>query len=278
VQVFIAWSSSRTHRLADALAALLGNAVQGLDVFVSSTIDKGVAWPPEIRRALRASGVGIVCLAWERRDSPWLAFEAGALAGTVQFGEGRLHPYLLDLDVRDVPGPLQQFQATRATRGETRAMVASIAGRHGDPGRWEDGFEAAWPDLAHVLDKDLAHVLDKLRWLDLEEAVPGFSEAFDRNTFRTQMPIDTSERLHRYLVADHLGKRLLDSRAVVESHCAPEVRRRYGDVLAALVEFRDNTAALIGERDAGESRVALVEDWRREIREHLDTLRHQVPA
>jgi hypothetical protein len=264
VQIFIAWSSDRTHRLADALAALLGDVVEGLDVFVSSTIDKGVAWPPEIRRALRDSGVGIVCLAWERRDSPWLAFEAGALARTVQFGEGRLHPYLLNLDERHVPGPLQQFQAIRTTREETRAMVASIAGQHGDPGRWADEFESAWPALALVL--------EQLRWLDIDVAVPDIFRSFERNTFRTGMPTDTSERLHRYSVADHLSRQLLESREAVESHCAPEVHRHYVDLLNALVEFRDNTGALVGEGATGGSRVDLIEDWRRKIQTHLDAL------
>lgn len=64
----------------------------------------------------------------------------------------------------------------------------------------------------------------------------------------------------------------------MESHCAPEVHRHYGDLLNALVEFRDNTGALVGEGDAGGSRVALIEDWRREIREHLDALRPLVLA
>ena len=174
MQVFIAWSSERTLRLADALASLLGDVVEGLDVFVSSRI-------------------------------------------------GRLHPYLLGLDVRHVPDPLQQFQATGTTRAETRAMVASIAGQHGDRGPWSNRFEAAWPPPAQVL--------EELRWMDLEEAVPRFFEGFNCNTFLTEMPTGTPERLHRYVVADHLSERLLASRLVVESHCAPEVDRHFGRVV-----------------------------------------------
>ena len=271
MQVFIAWSSDRTHRLADALASWLRTVVEGLDVFVSSTIDKGVAWPPEIRRGLRDSGVGIVCLAWERRDSPWLAFEAGALAGTLHFGEGRLHPYLLGLDPYDVPGSLQQFQATRATREETRAMVASLADRHGSPGPWEDRFQTAWPALEQVL--------GELRWLDLEEAVPGFSDAFYRNTFLTEMPTGTKQRLHRCLVAEHLTKRLEEQRRVVATHCAPDVYQLYAGVCSALREFRDHTEdLLVTDNAVGVDLVGSVEHDRCRILEYLDSLRRQVRA
>jgi hypothetical protein len=109
--------------------------------------------------------------------------------------------------------------------------------------------------------------------MDLEEAVPRFFEGCNRNTFLAEMPTGTPERLHRYVVADHLSERLLASRLVVESHCAPEVDRHFGRVVNALVEFRDNTGALMVDRGGGGNRMALIEDWRREILEHVDALR-----
>jgi hypothetical protein len=77
--LFVCWSGDRSYRLASFLKTWLETVVAGLDVFVSSEIEKGTRWSDEIKIALSKSRAGLVCLAWESRESAWINYEAGAL-------------------------------------------------------------------------------------------------------------------------------------------------------------------------------------------------------
>ena len=81
----------------------------------------------DLKKELRESHAGLVCLAWESRKSVWINYEAGALANAVGFANRRVYPYLLDLEDADVPGPLKQFQSSKSTREGSKLMVRSIA-------------------------------------------------------------------------------------------------------------------------------------------------------
>src|SRR5262245_11963576 len=84
MSVFLCWSGTRSHKLAQALGTLLKSAFPSLtndSVFVSDNIEKGVAWFDSIIEQLKTSHAGIVCLTAENLGNSWLHFEAGALAG-----------------------------------------------------------------------------------------------------------------------------------------------------------------------------------------------------
>src|SRR5262245_40128915 len=84
MSVFICWSGTQSKKLAEAVKALLEATVPSLKrekaVFISGNIDKGVNWFDSIITNLKGSKAGIVCLTPENLSSPWLHFEAGALA------------------------------------------------------------------------------------------------------------------------------------------------------------------------------------------------------
>ena len=68
----------------------------------------GADWLQELRKELQKDSFGIICLAGGDPPSPWMFFEAGALAKSLE--SGRVCPYLFDLERKSVPpGPLVAF-------------------------------------------------------------------------------------------------------------------------------------------------------------------------
>jgi hypothetical protein len=120
----------------------------------ASDVEAGARWNERIQHQLNESRFGILCVTHENINSPWLLFEAGALAKTI---EGNfVCPYLIGLEPVDLPqGPLSQFQAKRACRSETRDLLLSINQALGEQrleqGRVDRGFDRWWPDLETAL-------------------------------------------------------------------------------------------------------------------------------
>jgi hypothetical protein len=115
-----------------------------------SDIDKGARWSSEIAGELEASQIGIICLTADNTASPWLHFEAGALSKTLK--KGLVCTYLLDLEPTDVPWPLAMFQATRASKEETKQLLVTLnkaldAGAGLSSERLDRAFEQWWPEL-----------------------------------------------------------------------------------------------------------------------------------
>lgn len=91
----------------------LVKVIQALIPFVSSAIESGARWDAEIAARLEETGDGIVVVTSRNQNEPWLNFEAGALAKAT--ATSRVRPLLLDLKPSDISGPLNSFQATRAS-------------------------------------------------------------------------------------------------------------------------------------------------------------------
>jgi len=115
----------------------------------AADIDAGQRWATEVGQQLNDSTFGILCLTRDNLQSPWILFEAGALAKSV--AAGAVVPFLLDLEFSDVTGPLAQFQAKKADEQSTLELVTAINNRAEQPiplERLEELFELAWPRLA----------------------------------------------------------------------------------------------------------------------------------
>lgn len=153
--VFISWSGERSLVVASKLREWLPMVVQTARPWLSeSDIDKGSRWLSELTKALSVSTVGISCLTAESLDSPWLLFEAGALSKTIE--TTRLCTYLLDgLKPEDIKQPLGMFQATRATKDETRKLVhtinVAISATPVKEEHLDQVFDAMWPLLEKAI-------------------------------------------------------------------------------------------------------------------------------
>lgn len=117
-----------------------------------ASIDAGQRWGIAVAKELEVSNYGIICVTRENLNAPWVLFEAGALAKSLD--DSQVIPLLLDLDFKDISGPLAQFQAKKTERAGIEEVVHSInkAAKHAVPeARALSLFDALWPQLEKKL-------------------------------------------------------------------------------------------------------------------------------
>jgi hypothetical protein len=150
-RIFVSWSGERSKSAALGLKSLLSDVLgENVDVFISAHMDPGVVWVQQLGKELEESDFGILCLTQDNVQSPWLLFEAGAIAKN--FGAARVVPYLIDDIV--CTGPLNQFQHVRADRQGTLRLLESINALREKPtptDRLHRSFERWWVDLEQTL-------------------------------------------------------------------------------------------------------------------------------
>ena len=154
MRIFTSWSGDRSKAAALGLKSLLQDLFEeAVQVFVSEHITPGEAWAQRLGTELEQSEFGILCLTRDNWQSPWLLFEAGAIAK--KFASSRVVPYLIDeLPPASDRSPLAQFQHVRADREGTYRLVESINSIRDNPkpnDRLERSFAKWWPDLEQTL-------------------------------------------------------------------------------------------------------------------------------
>src|SRR5579862_9252521 len=154
MRIFTSWSGDRSKAAALGLKSLLQDLFEeAVQVFVSDHIAPGEAWAQRIGTELEQSEFGILCLTRDNWQSPWLLFEAGAIAK--RFATTRVVPYLIDeLPPASDRSPLAQFQHVRADREGTYRLVESINSIRDNPkpaDRLSRSFDKWWPDLEQTI-------------------------------------------------------------------------------------------------------------------------------
>lgn len=125
MRIFISWSGERSEQLAKALREWLPLVIHHAEPWLSQAdIQAGERWSVEIAKQLESTNFGIICVTPENLNSAWLLFEAGALAKSME--DGRVIPLLLDLEFKNISGPLAQFQAKKADAVGLRELVNSL--------------------------------------------------------------------------------------------------------------------------------------------------------
>ncbi len=148
MKLFISWSGERSQALGqglhDWIPLVLHNVVPWLS---EADIEAGERWAEAIAKELEASNFGVICITKENVSSPWVLFESGALAKSLQ--GNKVIPLLLDLEVRDITGPLAQFQAKKADKAGVSEIIQSInAVEKAVPeAQTKKLFEALWPEF-----------------------------------------------------------------------------------------------------------------------------------
>jgi hypothetical protein len=98
MDVFISWSGERSKYVAQRLHVWLRQVLQMVKPWMSSeNILAGARWTAEIVAHLSTSKFGVICVTPENLSAPWLVFEAGALAKTID-EKTHVSPYLIGLD------------------------------------------------------------------------------------------------------------------------------------------------------------------------------------
>src|SRR5256886_4945790 len=147
MKVFISWSGPQSHRIALALREWLPAVLPDVEPWVSSEdIPKGARWTVALGSELGATEFGIICLVPENLSEPWVTFEAGAMSRSID--AARVAPLLVGVAIKDVPGPLAQFQCTVFEKEDVRRLVRSINGASDAPIAPVDlhrAFERHWP-------------------------------------------------------------------------------------------------------------------------------------
>jgi hypothetical protein len=126
MKVFLSWSGERSRRVAEALRDWLPDIIQSIKPWMSATdIEAGSRWSRELWDQLAETQVGILCLTTSNQQSPWMLFEAGALAKSL--ANTFVCPYLIGMDQNDIkPGPLVQFQTKRADENGTWELLKTL--------------------------------------------------------------------------------------------------------------------------------------------------------
>jgi hypothetical protein len=151
VKIFISWSGDLSHQVALALREWLPVVLPYVQTWISSKdIPKGSRWGAELARELEETTCGIICLAPDNVQAPWLNFEAGALSK--QIAQARIHPFLLGISLAELDGgPLSQFQATECNSDDVQKLVSSINDTAGKEKISQDrlytNFRTCWTNL-----------------------------------------------------------------------------------------------------------------------------------
>jgi hypothetical protein len=149
MKIFVSWSGERSQSVANILHGWLPLVLHFVEPWLSqSDIEPGERWASEVSKELEASNFGIICVTRENTVSPWILFEAGALTKSLQ--QGRVIPLLLDVEFKDISGPLAQFQAKKVDESGLKDLVSSINKLSDSPipdPRLSQLFSMSWPSL-----------------------------------------------------------------------------------------------------------------------------------
>ncbi len=153
MKVFISWSGHRAQLVAEGLKALVADVLGRADPWVSSEdIAVGDRWADQIGKRLQDTNYGVIVVTADNKDRPWLNFEAGAIAKSVE--TGKVMPYLVGLRKGDIAAPLGMFQAAVADAVGTRELVDALnkgLAPSNDAATMDRRFTAAWPRLEGIL-------------------------------------------------------------------------------------------------------------------------------
>ncbi len=159
MKVFISWSGNRSRAVAEILDSWIRCVLQASRPWISTkNIDRGALWLTEINSNLQDAQVGIICLTLENRSSSWVLFEAGALAKGLS--TNRVCTFLIDLEPKDITGPLAQFNHTQPTREGVRKLAYTLNSALGDRRLEEEildrVFDTNWPSFEEAFQKCLS--------------------------------------------------------------------------------------------------------------------------
>jgi hypothetical protein len=159
MKLFLSWSGERSREIALAFRDWLPLVLHYAEPWVSDAdVEAGDRWSQSVATELAATNFGLLLVTSENVESPWLLFEAGALAKSLD--AGKVIPALLDLDYADIAGPLAQFQAKKLNREGILEILHSIQGSS-DSRIPDESLRQLFDVLWDVLDAKLQKIAEE---------------------------------------------------------------------------------------------------------------------
>lgn len=124
MNIFLSWSGERSLLVAKAFKEWLPVLFDGLDIYLSSSMNKGVPWLAVLDENLKKANFAILCVTRENRAAPWLMYEAGVLSQTA--GINHVAPFLLDISASELQSPVTRSQLTVFEREDLETLILSV--------------------------------------------------------------------------------------------------------------------------------------------------------
>jgi hypothetical protein len=171
LELFLSWSRPSSQQASEALKDWLPDVLPDIRPWMSKEdITKGTPWFSSISVQLARSRVCLICVTQENLGSPWLYYEAGAIAHAMQ--GSLICPYLLGIDPGKITGtPLGQYQCTTFDKDDTWRLIRSINSVFEPPHNEKllnGNFDSKWASLQ----KKFAKILTGLAEVDSQTKTP----------------------------------------------------------------------------------------------------------
>lgn len=124
MKVFVSWSGELSCQIAEVLKKWIPCIIQSVEVFFSpEDIEKGDNWDKTISNELSQCNYGIICLTSDNTMAPWINFEAGAIAKSL---DSRITALMVNIKPSDIKGPLSRYQATKFEKDDFFQLISAI--------------------------------------------------------------------------------------------------------------------------------------------------------
>ena len=131
MRIFISWSGELSYTAAALFSKWFPSVIQPVTIIVSAVEDnKGNAWFKKLMYQVSRTDYAIICLSPDNLNSPWLLFEAGAIANRLD--QSKVCKLLIgDLTEKDINPPFLNFKSTvLKDKEDMRKLVQKINQMH----------------------------------------------------------------------------------------------------------------------------------------------------
>ena len=161
MKVLVSWSGKQSQAVAKALHEWLPGVVPNATPWMSTLdISPGSRWFDELMTQLERTDSCVICLTPDNVRSPWLYFEAGAIAAKRK--QVIVCGFLTGISISRLgPGPFAQFQCVESDSDGTWQLVRALNAALGEAAHNENllrvSFDSHWPRLRERLKEALLH-------------------------------------------------------------------------------------------------------------------------
>lgn len=172
MQVYISWSGSVSYKIALRIRDLIRKVTPGLEVWISAEdILDGVRWSSDFTEILEEVTFGIICVDSSNHFSPWMQFELGAIAKSINKYNIRI--FLHEVERSKLTEPFSLFPPFSLDKSEFKNLF--------------DDFSAIFPkaripryEMIDRLNKNWVSFENDMGDIDLKSKEPAEGEEEER--------------------------------------------------------------------------------------------------